>query len=385
VADLPFKVSEAHVGALNDAAQLVFHLGSGGPLFQYADGKFTPIAVAGEEAPGGRWHSPLELPRVVSMNQRGNVVFGANILLGGKGARGVFLWDAQTRQVTALTLPGMPASDGLTFASRIDTYLTPAINNRDETALGMNNSDAAGGNQLGLFFRSQEGKLAPVFLSDQELPGGSKGVPGGSLSINDAGVVGFSAYPKGVSGNPASAYLWEQGMITPVAVVGQDAPGGGQIVRVTAMQVNNKDRAVLVVAHVTGNPTRAGIYRWADRKLRPVAEPGHEMPGGGKLQGVVEGSGAIGPTANWYVSRGNESGPFAFLARLEDGSRAVYRVDADGQLTLIVKPGAITDRGTITHIQPEGGVSLNSKGQVALVIRIDAAPQTLVILTPATP
>src|SRR5438067_9299956 len=85
------------VGALNDSGQIAFVSGNsaGGPvLFQYAGGQFTPVLVAGQDGPMGKWPSLLELWSPVSMNQAGNIVFSAWDHQIGAPV-GTFMWDAK--------------------------------------------------------------------------------------------------------------------------------------------------------------------------------------------------------------------------------------------------------------------------------------------------
>ena len=49
------------------------------------------------------------------MNQRGNVVFVGSVTAGGQSVSGTFRWDAQARQVTAVAMKGLPATDGRSF------------------------------------------------------------------------------------------------------------------------------------------------------------------------------------------------------------------------------------------------------------------------------
>jgi hypothetical protein len=382
--DVAVKIGALRVGTLNDAGQVVFGAPEG-PLLQYAEGNLTPIAVGGGTAPGGQWSKSLDLDHVVSMNQRGNVVFAAAVKVGATSGRGTFLWDAQTKQVTAVAVPGMPAVNSLTFATGLSSI--PAINNHDEIALGGTVKDTTGPARPGLFFRGRDGKLLPVLLPDQELPGGGTIVSGGSLTVTDAGVVGFGAEVRraGETVHARNAYLWEQGTLSPVAVVGQDAPGGGKIARITAVRVNNQNRAVLLAARLTDPPTQTGLYRFAEGQLTPVAVPGQDLRGGGKLQSVVEGSATAGPTASWDLSRATEAGQIAFLAKLDGGGHGVYRVEADGKLALILKEGDTTELGAITRIPEGSGIGLNSKGQVALAVKIADSPLTLVLLIPIVP
>src|SRR5262249_5493963 len=157
-------------------------------------------------------------------------------------------------------LSGMPAVNSLTFVSPVGI---PATNNHDEIALAWTVKDATGLTQPAFFFRGPDGKLVPVLLSDQELPGGGKMSTGGAVTVNDAGAVGFYAGVKrpGETVVTRNAYLWEGGTLTPVAVVGQDVVGGGKIGQVTGVRLNNQNRAVLIAARSADTPTQSGLYR----------------------------------------------------------------------------------------------------------------------------
>jgi hypothetical protein len=79
-----------------------------------------------------------------------------------------------------------------------------------------------------------------VAIPDQALPDGGKMQSAAFTSINDAEVVAMEVLRAGDEQN--SAYVWEKGTLTPAAVVGQDAPGGGKFARIAGVQLNNKNR-----------------------------------------------------------------------------------------------------------------------------------------------
>jgi hypothetical protein len=351
-------------------------------LFQYIDGKFTPIVVPGRDAPGGKWPSGVIVRRPLYMNQRGNVAFTANINIGGKLSWGTFRWDATAQQVTAVALKGMPAVNNLMFEQGGASFATgAAINNHDEIAFAAE-VKSSHGQDAGLFFLGRDAKLLPVALPDQELPGGGKLQSAVFPSLNDAGMVAFPGWRFGSNG--ASGYVWEQGTITPVALVGQDAPGGGKVAEVTYIWLNNTNRTMLVSALLQGGSQQL-LYRFAEGQLTPVLVPGQEMPGGGKVRGDNGISG---------ISWANDAGQHAFTAVLEDGSTGLYRLDPDGKLSLLLKSGATSELGTITRIgaryatgliNSSYGVGFNNKGQIAVPVTIDNGVETVVLLTPAAP
>jgi len=145
--------------------------------------------------------------------------------------------------------------------------------------------------------------------------------------------------------------------------------------------LNNRDHGVVVSAVLDDRETGPTLlYRVAEGRTTQVLAPGQEMPEGGKFGRLQLGGVAdAGP-----ISPANSLGQHAFLAYLEDGSTAAYRLDPDNTLSLLVKSGATTDVGKITRVGSDSftGISLNSKGQVALVVRIDDSSDALVLLTP---
>jgi hypothetical protein len=378
-----------YVGPLNDLGQLA--LGAGTTtgskpelLLQYADGQLTTIGGPGLVAPGGSFPADVTFDWPFGMNQLGNLVF-VGTHKSGSNPFGTFLWDNPAKKLTAVALTGMPAVNNLTFQTGGD--FSPAINNFGDIVFPAKVLNTAGKPALGLFFLGRDGKLLPIVLPDQQLPGGQTlaNAPSGMLpSINDAGTVAFLAVSKGSS--VASAYLWEQGSLSPLATLGMDAPGGGQFKAIAGAWVNNPSRSVLLAASLKGASGPFGLYRFAGGTITPLVVPGQEMPGGGQYKELFSGS-----MSYYGVSGANDAGQHAFEAVLADGSQGAYQVDADGKLSLILKSGANTELGPFTGFGRAGsssnstGISLNNRGQVALAVKIAGGPDTVVLLTPAGP
>jgi hypothetical protein len=377
-----------YVGALNDSGQLLFLVqdptaSKPALLLQYLNGKFTLIAAPGGDGPLGKWPSDFIVAGPLSMTQSGNVLFEA-FRRNYATTLGTFLWDARTLQVTTVEVPGMPATGNLTFTS--DGGFAPALNNSGDIVLigGVKSSTGpiAGG---GLFFLGRDHQLQPVLLAGQDLPGGGKADSTGELlfarpTLTDSGAVVFRA-PR--QGGPNGAYRWEPGGLTSLLLPGMDVPSAGKIADVSGAYANNKNRAVLVSASLVGH-NGDGLYRVEADQILPVAVPGQEMPGGGKLQTAVPGGGS----GSRSIGLASEAGEYAFKATLADGSTAAYRIDATGNLSLVLKSGMPTELGTITKIGPDpawNGIAINSQGQVAVAVQIDNGPPTLALLTPTTP
>jgi hypothetical protein len=77
------------VGGMNDSGQILFvadNAAGGQLLLQFADGRLSPIVVAGGLAPGGTWSQKVSIASPVSVNQLGDAVFAADVTVGGKTA-----------------------------------------------------------------------------------------------------------------------------------------------------------------------------------------------------------------------------------------------------------------------------------------------------------
>jgi hypothetical protein len=387
-----------HLGPLNDNGQFLCSaeakrgwmsafLGEtrSDTLLQYAEGKFTLLVVGGMYGPIGPWPKDIIVgwPFNMSMNGRGNCVFNTWALSSGMG--GTFYRDAESGKMTAVVLPGMPATGDLIFGDEPDELVvglvgTPAINNRDEIALSGGVKGTGSPSGRGLFFRAPDGALQPIFIPGQALPDDKKGQFTDPFpSITDAGVVAFLVQRQGDTLG-YSAYQWEKGDLAPLVIVGMDAPGGGKITAVSSVWLNNQNRSALVSASIAGQPGH-GLYRVAGGTLMPVAVPGREMPGGGKLKSLADPGGR--PAVTFDISVATEAGQHAFAATLDDNTTGLYRMEADGALSLVLKSGMATPLGKITRFAKDMQPAMNSKGHVIVSASFDKGPDTLVLLTPA--
>jgi hypothetical protein len=375
------------IGSLNDNGQLVFvtqNAAGGQALIQHGDGKFTPIIAAGKEAAGSTWPADVGVSSPVSMNQSGDVTFHSAATIDGQRVDGVFLWDNQAKQVALIARPGTSTVNDQVLVA---FFHSPVINNKGEVAFVADVKDAGEQPPWGVFFRGRDGRLLPVASHSRPLPGGDSVRWAFFPTLNDAGTVGFLALRR--LGSEA-AYTWQKETISPLGLAEGNRPGA--LFLFEGVWVNNQNESVLVRGLVGGERgDRDSLYRFAGGKLTPLVAQGQEMPGGGKLESLQIAAHYV----EWdTVSFASEMGQHAFLATLEDGSSAAYRLDADGKLSLILKSGTTTELGKITRVggtpTPQGlmgshGIGLNRKGQVAVSVQIDNGPDTLVLLTPPTP
>jgi hypothetical protein len=249
---------------------------------------------------------------------------------------------------------------------------SPAINDRNEIAYVADVKNGAGETQSGVFFLGSDGSVKPVALPDQTLPDASFAQNAAHPSVNNNGAVAFLVTRKGDRGS--SAYLWENGQLRPVLIAGAVAPGGGNVAAVWGAWVNNKNHNVLIEASIKTVTAAHSLFLFDGSSLTGVAMVGKALPDGVPLRSVDGG-----------VSTANDAGQHVFVATRSDNSTAAYRVDADGKATLLLASGTTTELGTLARVGEAStlGVSLNNRGQIALVVRfVGARSSTLVLLTP---
>lgn len=371
-----------HVGPLNDAGQLclIAETESGEQLLlQYGAGKLTPVVLPGGEGPLGKWPQTLWLYPPPGMNRHGFILFSGLLVSGSGGpAAGTFLWEAVSRKLVPIALPGMQfaADQLLDWAGGP----SPVVNGRGEIALVVNVRSASGRSFPGIFHRDAEGRLTPVALPDQRLPGGGRVAFAVRPSLTDAGTLAFLVRRQGAE--LEQPYLWERGRLTALPVSGVTVPRGLDFERFSGIWLNNGNRTALLSGELHSSSSRqhrhhVALYRFASGRIRPVVLPGQPMPGGGRFETVQE----------MGVSTGNDRGQHAFLATLEDGATACYLLEPDGGLSLLLKSGAGTDLGTVTGVghgsSGSRGVGLNNRGEVALTISLADGPDAVVLLSPS--
>jgi hypothetical protein len=287
VGDLRIKTDgDFFIGTLNDRDQLVLvaESAAGGKLLiRYADGKLTPIAAPGRTAPGGTWSRALGIASPVSMNQLGSIVFAAEVEVANRTEVGTFLWDDTAQQVTSLARKGMLAGDHGTL--EVGGGRTPVINNQNEVALVAALKNAAGQTRDGVFLLGRDGRLQPIALPGDPLPDGRPTDSARLPSLNDAGRIALLARPRG--GLLDCLCAWEQSRLTPMLTLREPILGDRLLLAFTGIWINSRNQNILLGAHVHDlSGASTSLYLLANGALIPVAVPGQQMPGGGRFQTI---------------------------------------------------------------------------------------------------
>jgi hypothetical protein len=198
------------------------------------------LAEHGEPAPnsGGGTLDPLAFFNPTTVNIGGRIAF--NTLVDGVSRnQGAFVANADgSLQAIAVgcgagggsgdttSLCGDPSPIGGNFAGFfLGTVFTPDINTAGDVLFFC---DVNGGSsRRGLFlYRAATGDIVKVAAIGDPSPLGGTFAAVGPGSMNNNGKVVFIASPS-TTAFPANIFLWDNGVVTKVAAIGDPAPGGG--------------------------------------------------------------------------------------------------------------------------------------------------------------
>ncbi|PYK10662.1 MAG: hypothetical protein DME65_09190 [Verrucomicrobia bacterium] len=198
-------------------------------------------AAHGQVAPNtnGGTLNPIAFANPTTINASGRVAFNSQVD-GSERNQGVFVADSDgTISAIAIGCGGLGGSGDTTSmcgdASPIgghfggffseNTVFTPDINNAGDVLFFC---DVNGGDSRRALFLYQaaSGQIVKVAAVGDPSPiGGTFGAVGPG-SINNNGKVVFLASPVGETIN-SNLFMWDNGVVTKVAAVGDPAPGGG--------------------------------------------------------------------------------------------------------------------------------------------------------------
>jgi len=121
--------------------------------------------------------------------------------------------------------------------------------------------------------------IRPVVLAGDPAPGGGRFQGFEEVTINGRGEILF----EGITGEGEGLYLASGGSIRPLAILGQPTPLGGQYLGL-AFPTLNEAGQVAFLAMIKGGQVPGAIFLWSEGRLAPVAVIGDQAPGGGSFQ-----------------------------------------------------------------------------------------------------
>lgn len=346
---------DAFVTASNGAVSFSSRIdGPGVTIFDdtglwHHDGTTTRLVVReGDQAtgmPAGVVHRHISPPR---MSETGHVVYTSETYSGGVYHKnGIWLWESPgTTTLLAETGSSAPGTSAvLTSLHANQPLITPSgdvvFMGRLDTTTGWNYS----GIRDTAMWIGSPGDLQLVAKSGDVAPGMPAGTNLESFNANNAlvdstGRVVFATAVAGPAGYRKNAlYQWSQGVLTPVALYGQQAPGadpGSVFHSPIPFALAGPDRIAFVSNLETTCPegcVTAGLWLSSDGTITPIA-----LKGGDPLPGLPENF-VLGSFSSAAM---NDSGQLAFTCTVGSGGpgyAGVFGWSEDQGIYPIAVPG----------------------------------------------
>lgn len=269
-------------------------------VLTWSAGKLATVAQSGARAPGlsGAAFFDFAPP---ALNDAGDVAFLTTLRHGREPLDGIYL--AAKGQLTKVAAAGDPAPGGGSFAA----LAVPALNAGGTIAFAA--VVEGGPTQGGIFVAGPNNALRQVVGAGNPAPGGGVFTRiSEHVGIDDAGRVAFGAF-LGQGGPRAGVFTALDGTITPIALLGDAAPGGGTFAAFGDAPSLAPDGRLAFIAAIDGGSGTTGVYAGGPDGLVRVAGPGDAVAGGRRIGDFpLNASVAAGPR-----------GWLAFQTTLRDG------------------------------------------------------------------
>src|SRR5215468_7262219 len=324
-----------------------------------ADGKITPIAVAGDPVPdqAGQLIAGFgERPAPV-MNDEGSVAFIAT-LAGGRGAAGVFV--ASEGRLRTIASSGMKAPVILGGSGAFAEFEAVSLNSRGDVAFvawvrhGRETIEV-------VYVARKVGavhQLTKVAASGEPAPGGGFFAGFGAPVVNNKGAI---AFPAVVKLGPALGAIFVAPADAPAHLflgTGDPAPTGGIFARFSERIGFDDFGRVAFGAFINGRGPDFGIFVADSADRRAVAARGQAAPGGG----------AYASFGAWPAM--SHTGELAFVAATDQGPAfdGIFLMKADGRVTRVLTRGEpLMDGGKLASLGYYPTVAVGSDGSVSLL------------------
>ncbi len=299
------------VPALNDAGKIAFGANVAGArategIFLAADDRLKAIALSGTDAPGVQNGTFVEFDAPV-LNNRDEIAFVGTVRRGRETLQVLYLYSGGV--LRKLVAGGDPAPRGGSF----DRFGVPAINNKGVVVFPAVIEQGA---VLGGIFVAGARELRLLVGAGEIGPGGAMLVRFSErAAIDDEDNVAFVAHLG--SGTSAEAVLVANASgLTQLAIVGENAPGGGRFAAFGPWPNFGPNATVAFVAAIDGGPGTLGIYLGTPGAIHRVAMVGDRMANGGVIPALA---------LNSVTSVGSRGGlTFATMANPESGQNGIY-------------------------------------------------------------
>ena len=345
-------------GRVNASGDIVFSANldvggvQGAGIFRISEGVLSPIALEGQtlpDAPDKSFGAVLGDPHI---NNAGEVAFVANFASGTSVPLGLFLFSKGTLRKLLDTTTAVPEAPGQTF----DTFRNIRINDAGEIAFA---ADVKTGTVGRAIYLLSQGNVQPVVTTNNVNV---------AFSLNNHGDIAFVTQQNGIA-------LFSNGSVQSVAVAGQAVPDSTLTVFTQGPIWMNEDRDIVFVNYSpigSGRggslPTANGIVRWRGGVLEKIVKGGDPVPG---IAGAAfDSSEFLQPQINQsgivFTGRTTTQGQtIELITRYQNGelstiARGDQLVEGLGLLNFIGEPSFDTQQGPlvtfVANLGPMAGI-----------------------------
>jgi hypothetical protein len=297
--------------ALNDVGKVAFGASVAGArategIFLAADDGLKAIALSGADAPGVQNGTFVEFDAPV-LNNRDEIAFVGTVRRGREAMQVLYLYSGGV--LRKLVAAGDPAPRGGSF----DRFGLPVINNKGVVAFP---AVLERGAVLGGIFLAGARDLQLLIGAGETGPGGAMLVRFSErVAIDDEDNIAFVAHLGSGASSEALIVANAAGM-TQLAIVGENAPGGGRFAAFGPWPNFGPDASVAFVAGIDDGPGNLGIYVGTRGAIRRITMVGDRLANGGTVPAFA---------LNSVTSVGSRGGlTFATMANPESGQNGIY-------------------------------------------------------------
>jgi len=336
-------------------------------LFLWRDGRAALVAAVGGQVPGGGTIASFTERPAPALNADGTVAFAATVE-GGRTSEAVLTWSGGKLATLAQSGARAPGVAGAAFFD----MAPPALNDTGSAAFLA--TLRRGRETLDAIYLAAKGQLVKVAAAGDPAPGGGSFAALAAPALNAGGAVAFAAV---VDAGPTPGGIFKSGKDALLRVVGagDPAPGGGVFARISEHVGLDDAGHVLFGAFLGQTAARAGVFVAADGAVTPVALLGDPAPGGGKFVSFGD-SPSLASDGSLAFIAAVDGGP---------GSTAVYASGTEGVVRIAGPGDAVADGRRIGYFPLNSAVEAGPQGRLTFQARLgdgDEQSEAIILFAP---
>ena len=311
---LEMKVVNAPVNAQGDVAffaRLMRGSAEEG-LFLWHDGRAALIAASGTKVPGGGTIAGFTERPTPALNADGRLAFAVTVE-GGRASEALLSWSGgklATLVQSGARAPGVPGAAFFALAS-------PVLNQPGAAAFLA--TLRRGRETLDGIYLAAKGQVTKVVAAGDPAPGGGSFAALGAPALNARGVVAFAAVVEGGTTPGGIFMVGEDGAVRRVVGAGDPAPGGGVFARMSEHVGLDDAGRVVFGAFLSQSGIRAGVFMASGSTVTPVALVGDTAPGGGRFVSFGDSPSLAADGSLAFIAAVDGAGSTAVYASGPDG------------------------------------------------------------------